>query len=275
MKKQKSKKSLKSRIKTYFEKRKLKKFDSFYENVIKGFVPPKKEELANSLKLPKPRQAKIHRKLTRTFKAITNKKEFKPTEPILKQSDFKKLLKANIEKQVNTGNFKKAKELLPIFSKLIKGKITPTQQRNLEAKGVVGVYTVEEKGIGYTVYRVYNKFKLDKIMPNESLTTQQYNILKNYLGYSARTIKKLKERQFIAETTPVRQAQKNIEQAERDFKMNGISWSGSADFDTVISYMGGFAIAISKYTKVVVELAQRYGVSLDDLITEYLPYFAD
>lgn len=289
------KKQRKNKIKTWWQKRQTRKAGKILEQ-IRGQNPDVKTPNAfkerlnksrnanldsftsnkNTFKLPKPKTAKIHkmRRLAKTVQALSNKREFKKNEPILRQKQFKKLLKANIEKNINTGNFKKAKELLPYYRELIKGKMTAKRQAKLEQLGAVGIYTADNGKKGYTIYKVYNKFKLDKIMPNDALTPQQYRILQDYLGYSARTIKTLKERQFMASITP-EEANKNIERAERDFRLNGLSWSGSPDFDLVMSYMGGFKIALSKYEKVVREVAERYGVSLDDLINDYLPNFAD
>lgn len=289
------KKQRKNKIKSWWQRRQARKAGKILEQ-IRGQNPdvkipnPFKERLNKSrntkldnfastnstFKLPKPKIAKLHkmRRLAKTIHALRNKKEFKKNEPILKRNQFKKLLKANIEKNINTGNFKKAKELIPYYRELIRGKLTARRQAKLEQSGAVGIYTADSGKKGYTIYKVYNKFKLNKIIPNDALTSQQYKVLENYLGYSARTIKTLKARQFTASITP-EEANRNIERAERDFRMNGLSWSGSPDFDVVMSYMGGFKIALSKYEKVVREVAERYGVPLDDLIKDYLPNFAD
>lgn len=238
----------------------------------------KRQKNNTSLKLRPVKKARFHkpRKLAKTV-MIVNKlpNNIKGSTPLLKQKQFKKLLKANIEKQINTGNFKKAKSLIPVYRKLLKGKITPLIQKRLEAKGIVGTYTVEPGDKrGYTISKVYNKFKLQHIMPNDSLTPQMYKLLKNEFGYSTRTLKTLKARQFIAETTPL-ETPKDIEKAERQFKYNGLSWSGSPDFDTVIQYMGGLVIAISKYQKEVEIAANRYGVNLEKIKKDYLPNFRD
>lgn len=232
------------------------------------------ESGTSNFKLQLPKIKKV-RRLAKTLRAFSNKSDFKKNEPMLARKKFERLLASNITKNVNTGNFKKAKELIPIYKKVLKGQLSNLQQFRLEQKGVVGTYTVEKGKKGFTLSKVYNKLKLAKIMPNDTLSSQQFKILNQYLGYSTRTIKQLKKRQFIASITPVDQPQKDIERAERDFRMNGLSWSGSPDFDRVIQYMGGFAIAISKYEKVVQEVAERYDVPLDDLIKEYLPNYAD
>lgn len=195
-------------------------------------------------------------------------------DPVLTQVNFKKLLKANIEKAINTGDFASAKKFIPVYKKALAGRLSKSKQLKYENKGFVGSYTVVgEYGRGYTIKKVYTKNRLSKIIPNEIIDDKTFRILQKDLGYSKRAIDILRGRQSNAVIAPF--GRPNVDTLLQKKASRSGSWSGSSEFDQVVEAMGGFLIAIAKYPKEVSDLAAKYDVPIDDLILKYAPNFAD
>lgn len=232
-------------------------------------------------------RAKVQKALSTSFKQTTRKKQLTKTvrviqdyrargkkDPVLTQANFKKMLKANIEKAINTGDFASAKKYIPVYQKALAGRLSKKKQIDYENRGYVGNYTVASGGgRGFTIKKVYSKNRLSKIIPNEILDDKTFKILAKDLGYSRRAIDILRGRQTHAKIPTFGRSDLNST-LKRAASRSG-SWSGSSEFDQTIENMGGFLIAIAKYPKEVSDLASRYGVPIDDLILKYAPEFVD
>lgn len=258
----------------------LEKFQSLSEN-------RKTRKTTNSFvkRERKAAKAKVVKKLTSTFKETKRKltkhaivyehyKQRPKNAPVLNRENFKKMLKINIEKAINTGDFASAKKYIPVYKKALAGKLSLKKQKGYERLGYVGIYAVGSGDLrGYTIRKVYNRSRLSKIIPNDILDSKMFKSLNKDLGYSERAINILKGRLSHAKINHF--GRPNLNQTLKRKAIKSGSWSGSAEFDSIIEYMGGFLIAITKYPKEVNDLAARYGVPVDDLILKYAPEFVE